>query len=150
MTRERFAARLNGRSIGNEIDPHEEAEAKANGLLVVFGASDDLCEFRGALYDEVGAWSGADIRIGGSSDKPELLPEIEHDERETLAKHGVLLAAAQRREGALKIKANWDAPDSPAWTYETDAPHVTFDILEDGEVWCRGIVIDLKDSLPSQ
>jgi hypothetical protein len=32
--------------------------AKDNGLVIVFGASDDLVELRGAIHDEVGACDG--------------------------------------------------------------------------------------------
>jgi hypothetical protein len=35
--------------------------------------------------------------------------------------------------------------DDTSWSYETDIPHATFDVLEDGEVYCRGIVFALAD-----
>ena len=31
------------------------------------------------------------------------------------------------------------------WSYETDIPHETFNIYEDGEVWCVGIVFSVED-----
>ena len=33
----------------------------------------------------------------------------------------------------------------PAWTYMTDIPHATFDVMDDGELYCRGIVFALAD-----
>ena len=50
----RFAEKLGTRQIGKEITKEEEAEAKAAGLVVVFGYSDDGTEFRGAIRDEAG------------------------------------------------------------------------------------------------
>lgn len=61
MTKEQLAARLNGRQYGNEITREEEQLAKGNGLIVIFGASDDLCEMRGAIDDEVGCYDGGEI-----------------------------------------------------------------------------------------
>ena len=42
-----FANRLNGREYGQELTPAEAQRAKEAGIVVVFGASDDLMEFRG-------------------------------------------------------------------------------------------------------
>ncbi len=50
-TKEQLASRLTGREYGDEITEEEEAEAKASGLFVIFGASDDLCEIRLAVID---------------------------------------------------------------------------------------------------
>lgn len=32
-----------------------------------------------------------------------------------------------------------------AWTYSTEIPHATFEIIEEGEKFCRGIVFDIND-----
>lgn len=44
----KWAEKLDGRKYGNELTRDEEKKLKDLGLVVVFGASDDLCEFRGA------------------------------------------------------------------------------------------------------
>ena len=44
-----------------------------------------------------------------------------------------------------EIKAVWCAPGKPAWSYETDIPHEKFNIYEDGELFCEGIVFSLED-----
>lgn len=49
MTKESLAAILNGRTYGDEITKEEEAQAKAAELVVIYGASDDLVEFGGAI-----------------------------------------------------------------------------------------------------
>jgi hypothetical protein len=45
-----------------------------------------------------------------------------------------------------KIKAVWDPEDIDAsWKIETEIPHETFDIMEDGELFCRGVVFHVDD-----
>lgn len=61
VTKEQLAERLNGRQYGSEITREEEKLAKESGLVVIFGASDDLCEMCGAIYDEFDCYDGGDI-----------------------------------------------------------------------------------------
>lgn len=63
MTAKEMAELLNGREYGNEITSDEEKLAKESGLVVVFGYSDDNCEFRGAIDDEVGCYCGGEIHL---------------------------------------------------------------------------------------
>jgi len=132
INKEQMAAKLNGREYRDEITKIEEKEAKENGLVIVFGASDDLIEFRGAIDDEQGAWKGGDFYI----DNEGKLFDEDHKE---CCKY-----KTKARETAHKITAIWDR-DGYSWIYETEIPHATFDILEDGEKYCRGIVFSLQD-----
>ena len=44
------------------------------------------------------------------------------------------------------ITAVWCDPESGAsWSYKTDIPHETFNIYEDGELFCIGIVFSIDD-----
>lgn len=63
MTAKEFAAKLTGREMDAEITKAEELEAEQNGLVVVYGFSDDLVEFRGAIDDEVGCYNGGKILL---------------------------------------------------------------------------------------
>ena len=132
MTKEELAAKLNGREYTQEMTKEEEAEANRNGLVVIFGASDDLIEFRGAIHDEEGAYDGTTVLI----DPFGLLPGIveRDDELEDLFR---------RRKTAQAIEAVRAHDGVTSWAYKTDIPHALFDIMEDGEVYCRGIVIDM-------
>lgn len=58
MTIREFAAKLDGRQYGDEMRNEEEKLAKELDFLVVFGASDDLAELRGAIDDECGCFNG--------------------------------------------------------------------------------------------
>lgn len=138
MTKEELAAKLNGREHGNEITQKEEAEAKAAGLVVVFGAYDDLMEFRGAIYDEYGAPNEAFILGGRVLNGPEC------DHRGVGCKYA---QEAYERDvaRALRVEALWCEEKPYSWTFKTKIPHATFDILEDGEKCCGGIVFSLAD-----
>lgn len=141
MNKEKFAAMLNGREYRNEITKDEAAQAKAAGLVVVYGASDDLMEFAGALYDEVGVYGGgmALVDAKGVLDRD----QIDDDDDEAIAEF------VARSKTAQSIEALWNDSVSdasvPAWTYMTDIPHATFDVMDDGELYCRGIVFALAD-----
>jgi len=134
MTKEELAEKLNGCEIGNEISGKLEAEAKESGLVVIFGASDDLMEFRGAIHDECGAYNGTTALI----DAKGLLPE-----RDQIDDDDVLEDFFNRRKTAEKVNAFWCVSTKYSWIYETNLPHTSFDVMEDGEKYCRGIVLEL-------
>lgn len=138
MTKEQLAEKLNGREYGNEISEAEEREAKASGLIVIFGYSDDNAELRGAIRDEVGCYNGATIKLHSRG----ILAD--HEERCDCAFCGYESAAKK----CASVQALWCEEPGYSWTYKTEAPHATFEIVEDGEKFCRGIVIDTV-SLPS-
>lgn len=137
MTKETLAALLNGREYGDEITREEEAQARAAGLVAVFGYSDDNAELRGAIHDEVGCGDGGTFMVGKSG----VIPEPDRDELEVLEKFGVLDVATK---SGRKIKAIWSRGDY-SWQYETDIPHATFEIFEEGGKYCRGIVFAIAD-----
>jgi hypothetical protein len=134
MTKEELAKELHGNEYTKEIAPALEGEAKMSGLVVVFGASDDLMEFRGAIHDEVGAWEGAKVWIVNGT-----LWEGHGCDSE--CKHARAADAEAKRRGR-KIEAVWDK-DGYSWVYKTDIPHATFDVMEGKEKYCRGIVFRL-------
>ena len=123
---------LDGSEYGDEFSAQDIKYAKDNGAVIVFGASDDLVEFRGAIDDEMGCYGTGTIYF----DRRGELRNLCRDDscpyfNKTLSK-------------ANKIKAIWDA-EGYSWVYELDIPHETFEILEDGEKYCRGIVFSIDD-----
>jgi len=135
MTRDQLAYQLNGREYGDEITPDETAQAAKDGLLVVYGYSDDNTEFAGLFRDEAPCYGGCDIFVHREG----MLED--HDAAECNCK---FCGYAEMAKKCAKIEAVWDS-DGYSWTYKTDLPHAEFDILEDGEKFCRGMVIDAKD-----
>jgi len=124
-----IARHLNGREIGDEVREEDIQYAKEIGAVIVFGASDDLMEFRGAIKDEVGCLevfldkNGLMINKCDNEECPYFRGKLSH---------------------AKTITAIWDI-EGYSWIYKTDIPHETFEILEEGEKYCRGIVFLMED-----
>ncbi len=138
MDREAAAAALNNNEYRDEGSPELFAEMKAAGLVAVFGYSDDLIEFRGAIDDE----QDAGEHSTHSLNRDGLLVN------DCSIKRCPYFAAVEAR--APFVEALWDQ-DGFSWIYKLTAPdgsaiqHETFVIVEDGEPYCRGIVFALAD-----
>lgn len=104
------------------------AEAAKSGLVIIYGASDDLMEIEGAVRDEVGAPGTVHFTKAGLLENP-----CEDDDCPYFAKEKEKAAAVHAKQNEL------------GWVYETDIPHFKFIIMEDGEQYGEGIVFDLRD-----
>ncbi len=126
-----FAKLLDGREYGEEITKKEEALAKELGFVIVFGYSDDNMELRGAIDDEFGCYDGGTACINSEG----LL--------ETCSEECRYYQAA--KDSAKYIEAVWNT-NGYSWVYETNIQDIAkFDILEDGEKFCEGLVFDVKE-----
>jgi len=126
-----MAKLLDGREYLREISEKEEAMAKENGLVIVFGYSDDNVEFRGAINEEVGCYDGTTVYL---TEYDELLRECNdincpHNEWE--------------RRKCRTIEVIWCPPDGGSWAYETEIPCAKFNIYREEELYCVGIVFDV-------
>ena len=128
MTKKELAEKLNGTEYAGFRIFSEEIlrEAKESGLVIVYGASEDLMEFEGAFTDEGGCFCGGTVYFD--------LNGVSQDEEEK----------------RYSIYAKWckdvDEEGNPAtWSYETDIPHETFKIWEDGDLFCIGLVFSIED-----
>jgi hypothetical protein len=136
MTKEELAAKLDGieypahRTITADLIQ----EAKDAGLVILYGASDDLMEFAGAAREEIGGYDGGTALVDASG----VLPE-----RDSLEEDDEIAAYVQRKKAAKQIEALWRKEPGYSWTYKTDIPHATFEVMEDGGHCCRGIVFSL-------
>lgn len=134
MNAEDLAKMLDGREMGAEISEAEEASARAFGLVVVFGYSDDNVEFRGAIRDEIPAYNGRIIPVTRRG-------IVKNDCSDEDCPYYLLM-----RKVAPKLRAIWsDEGPNPPWTYGLPWPHSTFNVMEDREVFCRGVVFALAD-----
>ena len=126
-----FAKSISGKEYGYPQFSKEEIEtAKENGFVIVYGASDDLMEFEGAIQDEGGCFDGGKVYFNKN--------EVCQDKTDRSAFDNY----------SNSINAVWDGDTdkngkSITWTYETDIPHETFMIYEGGEPYCRGIVFNI-------
>lgn len=134
MNTKEAAAALNGNEYRNEGAPGLFAQMKADGLVAVFGASDDLIEFRGAVHDEDGAYGGGEFlftrsgRLVNRCDEGDDCPYF-----------------SDIAKTATVVEAKWADASGLAWSYDTAIPHEKFVILEDGDPYCEGIVFALAD-----
>ena len=136
MTANELAAKIDGREYGYEMFSDVKAEAKQNDLVIVYGMSDNLIEFEGAINDEAGVYYGGEIEV--TPDGIFKGPNCECGK----------FACPYYREAiknVKKIKVLWCKTDDAYWTYETAIPHSTFRIMEDEEVYCIGIVFSVED-----
>lgn len=133
-----------GKLTGIEYPSYELNEAhddlKADGIIAVYGSSDDLVEFRGIIGEEVGAYEGATVRIAVTENGE--LKVFDEDENQETAEFNKKQIA-----NMAKVEAIWcpeeDGQVFASWLIQIsdDIPHETFDIMEDGELFCRSILI---------
>ncbi|AVH38024.1 hypothetical protein AL532_17590 [Pseudomonas monteilii] len=136
MTKEELAAQLNGLEYPTRIPGALIVEAQSAGLVILCGASDDLMEFYGARREEIGCYDGGTAFV----DADGVLPD-----RDCLDGDEELAEYVQRQKSAKSIEALWCKEDGYSWTYKTEIPHATFEVVEDEEPYCRGIVFALAD-----
>jgi hypothetical protein len=122
MTITEAAAQLNGREYGDELPEGFEEVLKANNLLVVFGYSDDMTEFRGIFSDEVENGRIYVTQAGLATSDCEEGSECPYFQK--------LL------RGTPFIETDFE----DGFQVVTTLPHGKFKILEDGEVYGTGAV----------
>jgi len=125
MNIKEFAKNLNGRQYKYPQFTKEEIQiAKDNGFVIVYGASDDLMEFDGAIYAEAGCYLGGKVYF---------------DKKGKIIEDGEF-------PNCRCIEALWCEGESEAtWSYKTDIPHETFMIYEDEEPYCEAIVFNIEN-----
>ena len=128
MNTKTFARLLDGREYGSEITDKEDELARQLGMVIVFGASDDLLEFRGAISDELGCYGGGKVYINPSSWSTEI--------------SGLVPPSETANYKIIDVK--W-CQSCYSWFIEINIPHESFDVLENGEKFCRGIIFSIND-----
>lgn len=138
-----FARELDGRAYGRELTAEDKACAKELGIVVAYGASDDLCELEGALCDEIDCYNGGTAHLSQNG----VLEEIVRLKCPCDVTEDCPLAQQVVKQGNL-LQIYWCAEDADgfAWDYKIDVPSVAFRIFDHGVKYCRGIVF-FKDDL---
>ena len=136
MTKEGLAAAITGAEYPFHLEKDLARQAREAGLVVVYGASDDLMEFEGAIREEVGAFEGTTVWLSedGLFDIDACADKCPHFES----------AFQHVREYGQALHAVW-GKNGYSWQYQARIPHSTFEIMEEGEKYCRGIVFRLTD-----
>lgn len=138
MTAQELAKQITGMEYPFRLSQDIVTQAKAAGLVIVYGASDDLMEFEGAINDEIGAYDGGTAFVTAEG----LLADYEQIDKDD---KNALRYYFQHEQTGVEIESLWCKGDSYSWTFKTTIPHETFEIVDDGEPYCRGIVFALAD-----
>lgn len=135
MTKEELADLLNGQDFRYALTPDIVKQARANGLIIICGDSDDLTLVRGARTAEFVTWPERCFLLDYEGAFPS--PEDETPEHQALNMHRV--------QAAKKVASMW-ANSTPSWKIYTDCPHARFMLMdEDGAPFSDSVVISEKD-----
>ena len=94
---------------------------------------------RGAVHDEAYPSDGIGARIDAAGVVPSFESVLDDGDKAALRDY------FKRENGGAVIRAVWEGEPGYSWIISTDVPHETFEIVEDGEPYCRGIVFALAD-----
>ena len=122
-----YATKFDGREYGREFTKEEVRELKEKGIVVLYGASDDLCELDGAIYDENDCYMAdenmyCEFTITKDGFNESTIDNI--NKLQITRNHGV-----------------WNYKISGLFNYEE------FTIVEDGEPYCRAMLFYKEDLL---
>jgi hypothetical protein len=152
MTKEELAEKLNGIEYRRDIPEEYYPDLVENNLAVVLGGSDDLCYFffpkNGEVAsEELGCWDGETFWFDRDFKK-----FLDAKMRIMSTRHENVKADCNNCIAAVWCDCDAKAPDGDyySWTYRTQIPHATFNIVEhgrDGEVsyYCRAIIFSVND-----
>ncbi len=129
-----LANELNGKDYPLSIGAELIARAKASGLVIVTGSSDDIISFDGAIDGEGDVYDGGEVLVsptGVLEDFDNLESEDEFD------------AYYAKKANAKPIEEFW-YKDGVKWSYSTSIPHETFELFKGGEVICVGLVFSVS------
>lgn len=139
VTKEDLADLLQFTEYGDMVPEKIKTIAEENGMVIVYGYSDDLIEFDGAISDEAYVSDNTVVRF----DKSGVIPEWDSIDKEIEQEVRDYFKRVDETQTST-ITALWNR-DNYAWTYETEIPHATFQVCEGDHYYCKGIVFELKD-----
>ena len=109
--------------------------ARDSGLVIVYGEPNDdsLIILEGAVRGEADLWRGGSIAFDG-----EAITEYQRDDYYPNFENII--------DGWPHIESIYsDLPGEPTWVYDTDIPCSRFNLMENGAVYCVGIVFHVND-----
>jgi hypothetical protein len=157
MTKEEFA-----KEVENYFKEHSLCSlsqellktAQDNNFVIVTGVSDDLIEFEGAIRDEENCYDGETVWFSSSGffrneceegDGCPYFDEIlENNKWAKLIREIKVYWGGKCQDYKMPIK-QYKSLGEPTWCYEVDFPHATFDVYDEDEFYCKGIVFNLKE-----
>lgn len=129
-----FAQELNGSEYPFRLTANQTIRAQDARLVVAYGESDDLLEFEGSVYEEVGAYEGGEAFFNTEGILQNKCPD------------DACPYFQEKKNLARKVTSSWGGDhDGYNWVVSADFAFETFDVFEDGKLFCRGIVFCLDD-----
>lgn len=156
MTTKEWAEKLNGRQYMNRVAEEEERQAKEDGVVIVYceegEGCDDVFMFNGAIHDDgrIADEEGLEIMsseemLAADRDYDYMADILEDNMDDEIKEYDLdedeiqnLKCPVIRLESAL---------DNIPLVIETNIPHETFDMMDGGNLYCRGIVFRLADAI---
>ena len=141
LTKEQMARSISGNQYLQEISPLDRIIAKNSGLLIIYGASDDITVFDGVIMDEAGAYDGENHKILSNGDifnRDDL-----HDQ--------IVSKGYRVPQTKINVTAEF-APDDVecTWRITTDVPFAPFNIFEDDDLYCIGAVVEFSPEMENK
>ena len=132
---EKWVRKISCREYREELTKEEEEELKKDGLVLVFGASDDLCEVRGAISDEISCYLDKTVVY---------VEEIDGFVSEDYYKNNPheLIKIDLSKRPYLDINSK-----DGFWRYDIskNVLNLEFSILEDEKIYCVGKIFFKED-----
>lgn len=119
MNTKEWAEKLNNIEYPADEIWNMRKQFEEDGVVVVYGASDDLIEFEGVIQDEGDCYN---------------------DKVFYLNKEGL---TTSYRKNYVKVTHPHDG--TVQFNYETNIPCEWFNVVEDGELYCKGFVFNIND-----
>ena len=148
MNSKDWAEKLNGREYGNELSIDEIKQLVNDNKVVVYGSSDDLLELEGAISNEYSVYNEKTFFYCGKetfADQDEINELLDYVDDEYPSLSDIVTDALCRNDGDdlyITIRPGSDCQ----FEFETNIPNVEwFDIVEDGNLYCKGFVFDKSD-----
>ena len=137
-SKETFAKMLDGRDITDHeyiLTNREHSIAQEHDLVIVYGDSDNLVEFRGAIDDEISCDDEESeiLLING------VLPAYQHvelfdDDMDEL----IDMLKTYSKDTVIQTINVLSSP----WNFKIDIPHSQFNLFKNGKLYCTGIIFD--------
>jgi len=146
ITAATVAAALDGAAYPFNPSRQDQEAWKGADLFVICGASDDLVEIYGVDREEVGGPGSFLLgRAGPCRPWSEVSGELDDwaSDDQVVAAVEPWLAA---RRNAVKIESTWCPPSGESWLITAEGVGgAAFNIMEDGEIFCRGLVLTVAN-----
>jgi len=143
MNLKEWAEKFNNMEYGSNNIRDAQDELEADGVIAVMGASDDLCELYGDISDEFNCYNGNKLYWVGNgfcseTEKDNFLCVVDNEYPIFFEK---CQAIFNKDCSYINIKEGTNCQ----FEYETNIPCERFNVMEDGNLYCSGLLFYTKD-----